>query len=422
MIDIALLAITGPCRKFAAGEDIPCPGGFGDSEREMYILLNGRVDVFRTAPAGRRLTAGSLFPGDIFGGLEFFAGVDDNIYTAGVDSVVYIITESSFDELSWTRSDILFEVLRAAYMPFRKIGATNTTVKAPVANESAAKSKTAGKSKIKTKPGNTASMKAIGRSNTSTAEEDWALMSAMLAEGEIFPEGHKPYPGITKPEYANLIFPKDYECPFCKKPFKDYKVFRSKLFEASPMRFDLRKFYTDFQTEWYDVITCHNCLFSTLHNYFTDPKPIQKVKIENKLAAIRASILLDFDAERDIDFVLTAHYLALICADGYLPFGKQIRAKLWGNLSWLYEDVEDDAMAKFAAGKAAEAYESVYTETVLTPVQEQITCLSIAGMQYRAGVDRNLKKFLFTAKTVKMGDKTYAKLAEDFMFELRMED
>jgi hypothetical protein len=111
-----------------------------------------------------------------------------------------------------------------------------------------------------------------------------------------------------------------------------------------------------------------------------------------------------------------------MCADGYLSLGRQIRAKLWGNLSWLYEDVEDDEMAKFAAGKAADAYETVYKETNLTPVQEQITCLSIAGMQYRAGMDNNLKKFLFTAKTIKMGDKTYAKVAEDFMYELGGKD
>ena len=75
-------------------------------------------------------------------------------------------------------------------------------------------------------------------------------------------------------------------------------------------------------------------------------------------------------------------------------------------------------MEKYCAEKAADAYEAVYMESKLTPVQEQITCLSIAGMQYRAGVDKNLKKYLFTAKTQKQGDRTYTKLAGDFMYEL----
>ena len=149
---------------------------------------------------------------------------------------------------------------------------------------------------------------------------------------------------------------------------------------------------------------------------------MQKVKIEKKLISAREYIHMDFSVERDIDFVFTAHYIAILCSACYPSIGKQILAKLWGNLSWLYEDVEDKEMEKLAAGKAAEAYEQVYTQSRLTPVQEQVTCLSIAGMQHRAGVDTNLKKFIFTAKTQVAGDKTYAKLAEDFMYDLKMDD
>jgi len=188
------------------------------------------------------------------------------------------------------------------------------------------------------------------------------------------------------------------------------------------MRYDLRKYFKDFETEWYDILTCHSCYFSTFHTYFTDPKPIQKAKIEKALTEARAEINMDFEDERDLDFVFTAHYLAIVCSDGYPTMGKQIRAKLWGNLSWLYEDVEDKEMEKMTAAKAAEAYEQVYTETRLTPIQEQITCLSISGMQYRAGIDNNLKQFIFKAKTMTSGDKTYAKLAEDFMYDLNLEE
>jgi len=384
----------------------------------MYILVSGRVDVLKASAAGGTKTVASLLPGDIFGGREFFTDTADCAYTAGVDSIVYIISENSFDELSWTRPDVLFEVLRAAYTPQRKVSASQKNAMVTAGQGSKDKAKPVRAPMSKAAKASAAKANAADQTKAFSAHE----ASIALAEGEIFPDGHKMYPGVTKPEYAQLVFPKDYECPFCKRPFTDYKVFRSKLYESAPMRYDLRKSYTGFQAEWYDVITCNNCLFSTLHNYFSEPKPIQKKLIEGKLAEARASILVNFDGERDIDFVFTTHYLALMCSDGYLSLGRQIRAKLWGNLSWLYEDVKDEEMAKFAAGKTAQAYEAVYAETHLTPVQEQITCLSIAGMQYRAGLDKNLKKFLFTAKTVKMGDKTYAKLAEDFMYELRMED
>ena len=186
------------------------------------------------------------------------------------------------------------------------------------------------------------------------------------------------------------------------------------------MRFDLRKYYTDFQTEWYDIISCKHCYFSTISSYYAEGKPVLKQKIEDELTKARASVFLDFDAERDIDFVFKMHYLALLCAEGYLSAAVPVRAKIWGNLSWLYEDVGDTEMERFAAEKAASAYEDVYTGTRMTPTQEQTTCLSIAGMQRRAGVDRNLKKYLFQVKTIKMGDKAYVKFADDIMEDLRI--
>jgi len=376
----------------------------------MYILLAGRVDVYKASAAGGRQTIGTLTPGDVFGGREFFTDTAEFDYAAGLDSLVFLLTEGTFNDLSWSRPELLFEVFRSAYAPLRKMSASEKKAALDAASElaSAHKAEKAGR--------HAASAKGGAAKHASHDATKAALPPAGVAV-EVFPKGHKGYPGVTKPDYAKLVFAKDYSCPFCKKPFSDFKVFRSKLYESSPVRYDLRRSYTDFQTEWYDVITCPNCFFSTFHNYFTDPKPIQKVKFEKELIAARAAIHLDFKAERDIDYVFTSHYLAMLCADGFLSFGKQIRAKLWGNLSWLYEDVKDEEMEKLCAEKAALAYETVYAETRLTPVQEQVTCLSIAGMQYRAGMDNNLKKYLFTAKTIKQGDKTYAKVAEDFMFD-----
>ena len=472
MIDIAWLAEHGPCKKFTAGMNIPCPGGPDPAQKSMYILLAGRVDVTRKSAAGGSQMVATLSQGDVFGGREYFTGADDCTYKAGTDSAVYVITEESFNDLSWSRPEILFDILKAAYMPLKKISATAHSQKTPqeaakqeaakqetakkeaakqeaakqeaakqeaakkeaakqeAAKQEAAKQETAKKEAEKQQQVATQNVVVLHESPQSAAQKQPEAPKATksapiptdILETELFPSGHKQYPGITKPEYAPLVFPKEYKCPYCKSDFKDFRVFRSKLYESTPMRYDLRKYFRDFQTEWYDILTCHSCLFSTFHTYFTEPKPIQKAKIENKLIKARSEIVLDFDAERNLDYVFTVHYLALQCAEGYPSMGKQIRAKLWGNLSWLYEDVNDKDMEAFAATKAAEAYEQVYTESRLTPTQEQITCLSIAGMQHRAGIDNNLKKFIFKAKTQSGGDKTYAKLAEDFMYELKLEE
>ena len=417
MIDIGWLAQNGPCEKYPAGQRIPCPGGEDGSERAMYILLGGRVDV---TGAGKKPSPGiSLLPGDVFGGAEFFTEKVEYIYTAALDSIVYVINETSFHDLSWSQPDIVLAVMKAAYVPQGKPTIQVKTMQEKAAVAASAKAKSAQEAKVAPVPA--AAPVSGAKQPASEPQIDLKTPHETIQAGSIlFPEGHKHYPGITKPAYLRLVYPKDYTCPVCKKTFKDYRIFGSKLYESAPMRYDMRKFYTDFQPEWYDVITCRYCYFSTVHSCYTESRPVLKQKIEQELAAARASILLDFDAERDVDFVFTSHYLALLCADGYLSFAIPLRAKLWGNISWLYEDVGDEAMELFAAEKAATAYEEVYTGTRLTPVQEQTTCLSIAGMQRRAGIDRNIKKFLYQVKIAKMGDKVYVKMAEYLMEEMRM--
>ncbi|MDR2589679.1 MAG: DUF2225 domain-containing protein [Oscillospiraceae bacterium] len=417
MINIAWLLEQGPCREFSTGELIPCPGGVDLSDRAMYILLAGSVDIVQKNSAGGSIKISSIVKGDVFGGREYFSEADDYTYTATADCVVYILTEETFNDLSWAQPDILFGILRAAYQPPRK-PSSGAVIASKATTASVEKPQEV--SKVE-KPIATEAVKSVA--NTETVETVAAPKPEAVATpagGGIFPEHHKHYSDVDIHINMGLVMPKEYTCPFCKKPFMDFRVFSSKLYESSPMRYDLRKFYTDFHMEWFDVIVCANCLFSTFNKYFTDPKPIKKAAIESKLIAARSEVPITFSSDRDVNYVFTSHYLALMCSDAYPTMIKQIRAKLWGNLSWLYEDVKDKEMEKFAAQRAAEEYEQVYTSSRLTPVQEQITCLSIAGMQYRAGLDSNLKKFLFTAKTMVGADRLYAKLAEDFMYDLKI--
>ena len=420
MIDVKLLLEQGPCKKLNTGDKIPCPG-MESGKKCMYILLSGSIDILKKSAAGGLQKASSLIEGDVFGGREYFSGIDDFTYVVSSNCVVFVLTEDSFNDLSWSHPDILFGILESAYMPARAVAKGQAAAPAASAVASQKPQQPQAKPPV-------AAPEAVAPSERSAAQARVRAAAAAASgapqeiKGGIFPPGHKYYTDVEFTINDKLIFPKEYNCPFCKKAFTDFRVFRSKLYESQPMRYDLRKYFTDFSTEWYDILTCHSCLFSTFHTYFTDPKPIKKADIEGKMTTARAEVHIDFAATRDINYVFTSHYLAMICSDGYPAMNKQIRAKLWGNLSWLYEDVKDEEMEKFCAGKAAEAYEQVYTESRLTPVQEQITCLSIGGMQHRAGLDSNLKKFLFTAKTMKTGDRLYAKLAEDFMYELKIDE
>jgi len=460
MIDIQWLISTGPCKKITEGQYVPCPGGPDGSDRAMYILLSGRVDVYKQSAAGGKQVAGSILPGDVFGGREYFLNAQDQSYLSAVDSVVFIINEESFNDLSWSRPEILFDVLKASYMPLKKMTAaeeakTKSAQKksataekpagAPKAAAGAPKAAAAGTPKAAGTPGKT-EQAAADKFKPSPHKDLDAIRDRVASAGvkiDLFPQGHKHmhFTGFTRPDYSKFVFAKEYKCPACSRAFKDFKIFRSKLYEAKPMRYDLRKFFTGFRAEWYEILTCHNCMFSMFSNYFTDPKPVQKAIFEKELAAARANVHMDFNSERDLEYVFTSHYLALLCAEGYKSHKRQIKAKVWGNLSWLYEDAgidenleepeepqsdndraDDLEMMVYAASKAAEEYEAIYAETNLTTVQEQITCLSIAGMQHRAGIDRDMKRYLFKAKTMQGGDSVYSKLAEDFMYEMKISE
>ena len=386
MLDMEWLVKNGPCKKIAAGEQLSCSGGFGLSEHAMYILISGRVDIYGAMSQGGEPEE-SVFPGGMFGGPDFFSETCLSLYVASTDSIVYVLSLDSFNQLAETQPQILFEILKAAYIGPGEEPATAAEITPINIEEPPAEAKTAA----------------------------LKIPAVEISANALFPAGHKRYPGILKPDYAKLTYRKDYVCPFCKKKFDDYKVFQSKLYQSAPTRYDLRKYYSEFQTEWYDIVTCPHCYFSAFYSCYSEPRGLTKAAIEQRLTEARSAILLNFEAERDIDYVFTTHYLALLCAPGYISIRRQLCAKIWANLSWLYEDIGDEEMARFASTNAAEAYEAVYTGDRLTPVQEQVVCMTIAGMLYRAGKTDNLKKYLHSVKTNRMGNKVYADMADDLL-------
>lgn len=234
----------------------------------------------------------------------------------------------------------------------------------------------------------------------------------------LLPTGHGSYAGIYRPEYKQYTYNKTYNCPQCKKIFSGKRVFRSKLIPSKAMRYDLRKYFIGFDSAWYDVITCPHCWFSMFMEYYTEPKAMNKQLLSEKLGGLHATVQLDLEAERDLDTVFTTHYLALNCADAMWD-SENIKLKLWSNLSWLYEDEGNRDMEIYACRQAAEAGSRMYGETKLTPLQEQVTCLVVAGMMYRGGEREGLRQWLFKAKTMKGGKKAYSEMAEDLMEEIR---
>ncbi len=413
MIDTRLLNNTAYQRSYAAGQAVAAPD---PNIREFYIVVSGRVDRHMRGKDGTAGPAGALGPGNSFGERAFFTGSGKWAFTAGTDTVVYVVTEKLFPVLAQSHPTVAYELLKTAYAAEQDNDPVAEEVRECTPEnynaENAAKARDAFREKFKGKAASTAE-KPAAEASAKNKE------SAAAYPAAFFPEGYKGYAGVTKPEYAKYLYPATYKCPNCGKNFGGPKVFMSKLLPTGAPRYDLRKLYKGFALEWYEVICCPHCYFSMFDDCFTAPKALSKKLITEPLEQAKQALTLDLDGERTLDLVFSTYFIAEKCVAGYVG-PKHLLRKIWAGLSWLFEDVGDSDMMKVYAKKTAQVSESIYMESKLTPVQEQIMLLTTAGMLFRAEEQPDkVLKWLFSVKTNKNGKKIYADLAEDLMEEVR---
>lgn len=240
----------------------------------------------------------------------------------------------------------------------------------------------------------------------------------------IFPSGHRPCSGIQHPEFAEYLYFKEYTCPHCMSKFDDARISYNKLTPTPAPKdhspYDLRIFYEEFKAEWYEVITCPYCYFSTYYEYFRETDFLRKPYYEEALDAARKEISLDFYAERDLDFVFTQHYLALLCSRGLKNY-RQINARMWENLIWLYREAGNPEMAQFARKKALVSYQEVYQNCGLDAAQEQRTCMAVAMMLYQIGEYKQAREWAMRVRMNRAGKRAYANLAAKLIDDIRYE-
>ncbi len=241
---------------------------------------------------------------------------------------------------------------------------------------------------------------------------------------EPYPEGHKGYPGIMHPEYEKYLIPDTYTCPHCQHKFTGNRIQMSKLVPIRNMaeehRYDLRVTYSDFETEWHEIITCPHCYFSAFDTFFRESKSLYRSRYESKLAQMCDSIVIDFNAPRDLDAVFAQHYLALICAPGFTDH-RQITARLWVNLWRLYQDAGEPQLVELAEKKSVESYEKVFMEVELNEGQEQRLCLTVAGILYARGEKRAAREWAARVRHGSGDRSAYWNMAEQLIQDVRAE-
>lgn len=258
------------------------------------------------------------------------------------------------------------------------------------------------------------------------SKKTYSSPSATIDQGAtgLYLSGHKGYPGITHPDYKKYLISVECTCPNCQNKFRADKILLSRLIpirsDAEELRYDLRVSYNDFEAEWYELVTCPHCWFSSFENYFRESKTIYKSRYDTRLKSLYDCASIDFERERDLDFVFAQHYLALICAAGFSD-SLQIIARVWMNLIRLYQDADENELAKLAEEKTVEAYQKVYMECSLQAGQEQRLCLTVAGMLYARGEKKEARIWATKVRTSGGERSAYWHMAEQLIQDVRAE-
>jgi uncharacterized protein (DUF2225 family) len=251
-------------------------------------------------------------------------------------------------------------------------------------------------------------------SNASSSGGKAAQHKIALSSGSpLFPEGHGNY--ILPLDNANdqQLFADTVECPICDQPFPHLTILKSRLVQASKDE-DMRVRYKDIEPLYYEVITCPYCLYSAETDLFreVDLNRRKHDELDRLLAPYKGSVRLKSGTTRDTFSVFAGYYLAILEAPVCFHEHQRITARLWRNLSRIYDDCGDDAMTRRSLKNSADDYLYVYSNFDVSEKNMQQICYVIGEIMFKLREFRQARDFFYSAFTNKQGTPVVKRQAE----------
>ncbi len=189
---------------------------------------------------------------------------------------------------------------------------------------------------------------------------------------------------VTVVNDCQYLHESEHTCPVCKNKFSAKNVLYSRLRTESYM-LDMRVIYKDFDPLWFNIMSCNQCGYTNQQKDFAEITGRQAQRLAEYLSQPPwTAIAPIFQANRDIDSILLAHYAAYHI-NKQLPDNELTCAKLLLNTLWLYEDVQDTEQAHIVATQALKEYEYINEKTsiVSSPEAEQQLFMILAELYIR---------------------------------------
>ncbi len=395
MLDITALARLGGVKKFGEDEVF---FNFGDTGKEMYIILKGRVGVFINSFDGFPAKLNELRTGDFFGEMSLLENLPRSATISALEeTVVLIINESNFEHVIAQQPNLAMRIMKGISNRLRQTNEELSFLKKG------------------TKPGE----EEIADSDGDVAAVGTAAPVAI--KGPIYPPGHKSYNMVAPSTHEPYLFDKDTECPVCEKRFP-VRMMRSSKMRLDKVDNDMRQHFEEFEPLWYAVWICPHCFYSNFNFEFKQISDALKPKIIEHGKTLQGKVNLNFGTPRKIDEVFLCYYMAMQTLQQSVKPEPGKFAKVWLRLSWLYSDVGDQEMYDFTTREAYTAFKDSFfnTRRDSSVEQDQRLNLLLGELSLRVGEKEEAMKFYRDAIVRKSGgNNVLNKQAEDCISALK---
>lgn len=350
MTDIARLAQMGSLKKYPADEYVFYEG---DPGREMYIILQGKVEISLSNIDGSHMAVAKLGPGEFFGEMSLLEGLPRSANVQAVeDTILILLNQNNFEVIMVEQPLLVFGIMKGLSSRLRLL---NTE------------------------------MKSARSGGGGGGGGENAGFQASLLQMDLVPEGHKSYPGKAEETHAQFLADKKVTCPVCDGTFDTFMI-RSSRLRLQTIDPDFRQRFSDFEPMWYNIWVCPKCYYANFNFEYNQIPDSAKKKILAEGKELKSKINFAYSNPREIDQVFLAYYLALHACQKAMPDPVRL-AKIWLRLAWLYDDVKDEEMCMMASKQALEHYKEAYFNgrRDSTPEQDQRLTLMLAELSLKTG-------------------------------------
>jgi uncharacterized protein (DUF2225 family) len=221
---------------------------------------------------------------------------------------------------------------------------------------------------------------------------------------------HVQLPAMDDP--TTYLYPKEITCPSCGQKFESIQIRRSKL-KTYAIEEDSRVRYREFEPMRYSVIVCPHCVYANSATDFDNLSEVAKSRLQPFLKEYADQKLYFYPYTKDEE-IFAGYYQAINCLEKIGGIEAKV-ARMWLNLSWLYDDAGETEASDSCCRHALSMFEKSFynTSRETTVEQDQRFNLMLGHLYLRNNNPKLAAKHYYAAIKRHGGTKVLNDIAED---------